>query len=154
MRSHLTLLAALAIVVTTAAGDMLASTAEPPSLIVTNLRIPTRESGKRGLAAVMVRPNDSRPHPLALLAHGTPRDIRQITPLDYYFEAQEFARRGWTAVVVVRRGSGDSGGDFAEDAHGCGPMTDYADPTKQAALDLRHASLNTLPRAPKWIPRA
>jgi dienelactone hydrolase len=137
-RPCLLLVAVLAMAVAAARGIAIA--ADPLSLIVTNLRIPTRESGKKGLAAVMVRPNDSLPHPLALIAHGTPQDIRQLTPLDYFFDAQEFARRGWTAVVVIRRGFGDSGGDFAEDAHGCGPMTDYVDPTKQAVTDLRHAA--------------
>src|SRR5579863_6878022 len=71
-----------------------------PDLVVTNLRIPARESGKKGLAAVMIRPNDSLPHPLALVTHGTPAG----SPFLYFFEAQEFARRGWTTVIVMRRG--------------------------------------------------
>jgi hypothetical protein len=83
VRSCRMLVAALAMAVMVAAISVRANTAGAPDLVVTNLRIPTRESGKKGLAAVMVRPNDSLPHPLALLAHGTPRDITQITPLDY-----------------------------------------------------------------------
>ncbi len=74
-RSCRTLVAALAMVVMVAAVSSLATAAEAPDLIVTNLRIPTRESGRKGLAAVMVRPNDSLPHPLAFSAHGTPHDI-------------------------------------------------------------------------------
>ena len=139
-RSNLKGVAAAAAVLMLVAGSVLAGTASAPDLVVTDMRIPTPESGKKGLAAVMVRPNDSLPHPLALLTHGTPRDHSQITPLDYYPEAQEFARRGWTTVVVVRRGFGDSGGSFAEDAHNCGPLVDYAGPTKQAAIDLRAAA--------------
>jgi dienelactone hydrolase len=139
-RSCLTGVAALAAVAVLVAGSVLAGTADAPDLVVTDLRIPTRESGKKGLAAVMVRPNDSVPHPLALMTHGTPRDHSQITPLDYFTEAREFARRGWTTVVVIRRGFGDSGGTYAEDSHNCGPMVDYAGPTKQAAIDLRAAA--------------
>ena len=66
--------------------------------------------------------------------------IRRYTPLDYYPEAQEFARRGWTAVVVMRRGFGDSGGGYAEDPGSCGLMMDYVTPTKQAVIDLRAAA--------------
>ena len=47
--------------------------AQNPALVVTELRIPTNESGYRGLEAIMVRPNDNAPHPLALMTHGTPR---------------------------------------------------------------------------------
>jgi dienelactone hydrolase len=131
---------AAAALVALVAGRGFAGTASAPDLVVTFMRIPTRESGKKGLAAVMVRPNDSAPHPLALVVHGTPHDHSAITPLDYYPEAQEFARRGWTAVVVLRRGFGDSGGGYAEDPGPCGPMTDYAGPTRQAVIDLRAAA--------------
>ncbi len=139
-RANVTGVAATAAVVALVAGSVMAGMASAPDLAVTFMRIPTRESGKKGLAAVMVRPNDSAPHPLALVVHGTPHDHSQITPLDYYPEAQEFARRGWTAVVVLRRGFGDSGGSYAEDPGPCGTMTDYAGPTRQAVIDLRAAA--------------
>ena len=134
-----TVVAAAAVAVL-AAARVTAGTSGAPDLVVTFMRIPTRESGKKGLAAVMVRPNDSAPHPLALVVHGTPHDHSAITPLDYYPEAQEFARRGWTAVVVLRRGFGDSGGSYAEDPGPCGLMTDYVGPTRQAVIDLRAAA--------------
>ena len=118
-----------------------AEQAKSPDLVVTNLHIPTGESGKKGLAAVMIRPNDSLPHPLALVTHGTPQDYSQLSPFAYFFEAQEFARRGWTTVIVLRRGFGDSGGDYAENPGPCGPMTDYEGVTRQAAIDLRAAAI-------------
>ncbi len=148
-RSFLTGAASVA-VVALIAGSALAETLNAPDIVVTEMRIPTRESGKKGLAAVMVRPNDSAPHPLALMTHGTPRDSGERehrTPVALIPEALEFARRGWTAVVVMRRGFGDSGGGYAEESHSCGPSVDYVTPTKQAVIDLRAAAayLATLP---------
>ena len=149
-RSNLRGVAAAAAVVVLLAGRVMAGTAGAPDLVVTELRIPTRESGKKGLAAVMVRPNDSAPHPLALMTHGTPResgDRAHMTPLELVPQAREFARRGWTAVIVMRRGFGDSAGGYAEESHGCSRMVDYAGPTKQAVIDLRAAAayLSTRP---------
>jgi dienelactone hydrolase len=119
-------------------------------LLVTELRVQTHGSGKKGLEAVMVRPNDGAPHPLALLTHGTPRDPaerKEMTPLRWLPQAREFARRGWTAVVVMRRGFGDSGGGYAEEGHACSPRVDYVGVTKEADKDLREAAefLHTLP---------
>jgi dienelactone hydrolase len=112
-------------------------------LVVTEMRLPTHGSGKKGLEAVMVRPNDAVAHPLALLTHGTPRDPKErddMTPLRFLPQAREFARRGWTAVVVMRRGYGDSGGSYEENAHACGRNADYTDATKQSVKDLREAA--------------
>jgi dienelactone hydrolase len=117
--------------------------AQDSALAVTELRIPTKESGYRGLEAVMVRPNDNAPHPLALMTHGTPRaatERPESTPLRLIPQAREFARRGWTAVIVMRRGFGDSGGAYAEDAAACGASPDFAEPTQEAAKDLRQAA--------------
>jgi len=131
---------ALLLIASMAAG---CARAQNPALVVTELRIPTSESGYRGLEAVMVRPNDNSPHPLALMTHGTPRaatEISDSTPLRLIPQAREFARRGWTAVIVMRRGFGDSGGVYAEDAGGCGAARDLARPTEEAATDLREAA--------------
>ena len=91
----------------------------------------------------MVRPNDDVPHPLALITHGTPRadaELAESTPLRFVPQAREFARRGWTAVVVMRRGFGDSGGMYAEGAGACGPSPDIAGATGEAVKDLREAA--------------
>ncbi len=90
----------------------------------------------------MIRPNDHAPHPLALLTHGTPRDgaeMAKMTPLGLLPQAREFARRGWTAVIVMRRGFGDSGGVYAEDGQPCSRFPDFVNPTKEAAKDLRES---------------
>ena len=103
------------------------------------LRIPMKEAGKKGLEAVMVRPNDGARHPLALLNHGAPRESSDrpgMTPWSLLPQAREFARRGWTTVVVMRRGYGDSGGGSNEDAGPCG-NPDYYDSGRESAKDLR-----------------
>jgi dienelactone hydrolase len=111
-------------------------------LVESELRIPMKEAGKKGLEATMVRPNDGVAHPLALLAHGTPRepnDREGMTPWSLLPQAREFARRGWTTVIVMRRGYGDSGGGYREEANACSPRVDYYDSGRESAKDLRSA---------------
>ena len=117
--------------------------AQPPTLAVTELRISTNDSDYRGLEAVMVRPNDNAPHPLALMTHGTwggPVQRSQETPLKFIPQAREFARRGWTTVIVMRRGFGDSGGIFMEETEQCGVSPNLTWATQQAVKDLREAA--------------
>jgi dienelactone hydrolase len=121
----------------------LAPAALAQDIVVTELRIRTPSSGKRGLEALMVRPNDSQPHPLALMTHGTPREAKDragMTPLRFIPQAREFARRGWTTVILMRRGYGDSGGGYDEDGHVCGRDPDFVGPTKQSVKDLRESA--------------
>ena len=120
-------------------------------LIEEPLRIPMPEAGHKGLEAFMVRPNDTAPHPLALLTHGTPREASQrgdITALNFVPQAREFARRGWTTVIVVRRDYGTSGGNYAEEGGSCTSHPDYYDQGKESARDLRFSIsyLSTLPQ--------
>jgi dienelactone hydrolase len=118
------------------------SLAHAQDLVEQELRIPMKEAGKKGLEAVIVRPNEPGPHPLAVLTHGTPREADQrpgMSPLAFTPQAREFARRGWFTVVVMRRGHGDSGGGFSEDAHPCSSRADYYDTGKESAKDLRAA---------------
>ena len=120
------------------------------SLVENAFRIPTKDAGKKGLEAVMVRPNEPGPHPLAVLTHGAPRDSSDragMSPWQMVPQAREFARRGWTTVIVLRRGYGESGGGFEEDARACSRRVDYYDAGKESAKDLREAInyLSTLP---------
>jgi len=130
------------------AASMLASSAAQ-DLVVSEFRIPTPSSGRKGLEAVMIRPNDHAPHPLALLTHGTPREATDragMTPLRWLPQAREFARRGWTAVIVMRRGFGDSGGGYAEENQACGRFPDYISPTKESVKDLRESAAYLMTR--------
>jgi dienelactone hydrolase len=105
------------------------------------LRIPMAAAGARGLEALLVRPDGPGKFPLVLLSHGTPRDPKtrkNKTPWAMYPQAVEFARRGWAAVVVMRRGYGDSGGQYAESAGSCSDP-DYIASGKISARDLKSA---------------
>jgi dienelactone hydrolase len=75
-----------------------------------------------GLEALLVRPSDPGRYPLALLAHGSPRSAAErpnMTPLAMLPQALEFARRGWAAAVVMRRGYGNSDGGWVEGFGSC-----------------------------------
>lgn len=105
------------------------------------LRVPLAEAGPRGLETLLVRPNEPGRFPLIIIAHGSPRDRSarpKMTPLAMLPQAMEFARRGFAVAVVMRRGYGDSGGDFVE---GTGPCNnpDYIASGFTSAADLRAA---------------
>jgi dienelactone hydrolase len=91
------------------------------------------------LEALFVRPSAPGRYPLALLAHGSPRDAAgrpNMTPLAMLPQALEFARRGWAVVIVMRRGYGGSDGGWVE---GFGPCDNpnYVAAGTAAAADLR-----------------
>src|SRR5580658_6641620 len=74
------------------------------------------------LEALLVRPNEPGRYPLALISHGSPRsgaERPEMTPLAMLPQALEFARRGWAALIVMRRGYGGSDGGWAETYGGC-----------------------------------
>jgi dienelactone hydrolase len=105
------------------------------------LRIPMAQAGPRGLEAMLIRPAGTRRYPLALLSHGAPRDAAaraRMTPNGLYAQAIEFARRGFAAVVVMRRGYGDSDGRYAESNGRCG-RRNYLASASASAADLRAA---------------
>ena len=90
------------------------------------------------LEAIVVRPDDRQPHPLALLNHGSPRnasDRSTMTPYSMWAQAVAFARRGWVAVAFMRRGFGRSGGEWAENYGSCA-NPDYAKAGQAAASDI------------------
>jgi dienelactone hydrolase len=116
-------------------------TAAADDFVHEEFRIPMAAAGPKGLEAVLVRPRGSGRSPLALINHGSPRseaDRPGMTPLGMAPVAQEFARRGWAAVVVMRRGFGGSGGDFMEGFGSC-DSPDYVRAGTTAAADLRAA---------------
>jgi alpha/beta superfamily hydrolase len=81
---------------------------------IEDLRIPMAGAGPNGLEALLVRPSGTQRYPLALISHGASRDAdvrRDMTPYGLYRQAVEFARRGFAALLVLRRGFGGSGGD-------------------------------------------
>lgn len=80
--------------------------------------IPWAEAMPQGLDALLVYADLPGKHPLAILTHGTSRQREsrdEVSPWSMLPQATWFARRGWLALVVVRRGYGRSGGrpDYA-----------------------------------------
>jgi dienelactone hydrolase len=99
-------------------------------------------SGSGSYEALLVRPDEPGQYPLALINHGSPRsaaDRPNMSPLSMLPEALEFARRGWAAVVVMRRGYGGSNGSWAESYGACN-NPDYLAAAKAAASDLKMAN--------------
>jgi dienelactone hydrolase len=83
-----------------------------------------------------------RRYPLALLSHGSPRDFDDRATMSargYYALALEFARRGFAAVIVMRRGYGTSSpGDKADSLGPC-VRAAFLPATAVAIADLRAA---------------
>ena len=104
------------------------------------LRIPMAAAGPRGLEALLIRPAAGGPFPLALISHGSPPDPQErpkMSPYGMYRQAIEFARRGFAALVVMRRGYGDSGGGYAEST--CCNASLYSNSFQATSADLRAA---------------
>ena len=132
-----------------AAALQVAQAASSEGLRRRELRIPMAEAGQQGLEALLVSPDGPGPHPLAIISHGSPRapaERRAMTPAQLLPQATEFARRGWAAVIVMRRGYGRSGGEWAE-AYGSCADADFLTPARAQTADLRAAIkyLGTLP---------
>jgi dienelactone hydrolase len=105
------------------------------------LRIPMPAAGPSGLEALLIRPAGNGPWPLALISHGAPRDAAaraNMTVNRLYRQAVEFARRGFAALVVMRRGYGSSGGSYAENSGPCA-RRDYLRTGRESTNDLRAA---------------
>jgi hypothetical protein len=96
------------------AGTVVASADGP--FVLQQFRVPLG-GDLGGLEALLVRPSEPGRYPLTLIAHGSPRpglERPNITPLSMLPQALEFVRRGWAAVIVMRRGYGSSDGAWAE----------------------------------------
>jgi dienelactone hydrolase len=106
-----------------------------------DLRIPMTAAGPRGLEALLIRPSGTGPFPLALISHGAPSGANErmaMNPYWLYPQAMEFARRGFAALVVMRRGYGSSDGAYAETSCYC-DVRSYLGVAKASSDDLRAA---------------
>ena len=95
-----------------------------------------------GLDALLVYVDLPGKHPLAVITHGSSRSREEhalVTPWQELPQALWFARRGWVALVVVRRGYGVSGGEEDGTRAGRCPQTDYEGAARYGAEDLRIA---------------
>lgn len=113
----------LGIAVLFCARAVAAELARPAGLIREAVAIPfTRPDGSTlRLDAVVTRPVAPGRYPLVLVNHGSPRSAkdRVSSPARLTAGAIEFARRGWAAGIVARRGYGGSEGRFAEGYSSC-----------------------------------
>ena len=117
------------------------ATARAAQFYIEDLRIPMTEAGPQGLEAFLVRPVGTRRYPLALLSHGSPRsfdDRATMSAHQYYGIALEYARRGFAALVVMRRGYGTSPGGRVDSVGGCANAA-YLPAAAVAVADLRAA---------------
>lgn len=106
-----------------------------------DLRIPMAQAGPQGLEAFLVRPAGAKRYPLALLSHGSPRSFEDRATMSahrYYGIALEYARRGFAALVVMRRGYGTSPGGRIDSVGGCAKAA-YLPAAAVAVADLRAA---------------
>ena len=123
-------------------------------LVTEELRIPMAAAGPEGLEAILVKPSGPGRHPLAILSHGSPREAKDrpgMSARGMLPEAIEFARRGFVAVAVLRRGYGTSPGGWAEGFGSCADA-DYTKAGRAAAADLK-ASVAALTRRDDVDPR-
>jgi dienelactone hydrolase len=103
------------------------------------LRVPAPGVGKRGLQVLFVKPDLPGRLPLVVITHGAPKkaeDRRKATPLQYLAVANEFARRGWATAIVMRRGFGNSDGEYVRSTGPC-ERPNFEVTAKADASDLR-----------------
>jgi dienelactone hydrolase len=119
-----------------------ASSAHAQQYIERQVRIPWTSAGPFGLDALLVYVDLPGKHPLVVFTHGSARKKEEhadVTSWQQLPQALWFARRGWVALIVVRRGYGSSGGDPDSNHGGHCPQTDYEDAATYSAEDLRIA---------------
>ncbi|MEL0020129.1 MAG: CocE/NonD family hydrolase [Rickettsiales bacterium] len=106
---------------------------EEAALVRSTLILPTVIDGNEyALDMLILAPPGPGPFPLAVIAHGSPRNPsarRRMTTLSFLPQATEFARRGYHTAVFMRRGYGRSDGEWAEEYGEC----DFAYYAKAAA---------------------
>jgi dienelactone hydrolase len=118
-----------------------AAPANAAQFYIEDLRIPMAAAGPQGLEAFLVRPDGTRRYPLALLSHGSPRsfaDRATMSAHHYYGIALEYARRGFAALIVMRRGYGTSPGGRVDSVGGCANAA-YLPAAAVSVADLRAA---------------
>jgi len=101
----------LAIVVPPAAADA------QSELVREELSIPAASNKPAAmLTALAIRPHGAGPFPLVVMNHGNgpPNNQASLKVERFAGVAEAFARRGYAAVIVLRRGAGSSPGPYFE----------------------------------------
>ena len=105
--------------------------------------VPLAVAGSTGqevllLTATTYHPQGKGPFPLVVLSHGSPANAAARARMGRYRvldRIREFVARGYAVIVPMRRGYGDTGGDWAERFGPCA-SADYYQAGRESALDL------------------
>src|SRR5262249_59604941 len=109
------------------------------------------------LAALIVKPSDTTERlPIALIAHGSPRDnaqrpayrVSSLLP-----RARDLAHRAWLTIAFLRRGFGECQGPFAEGFTCSGPGFRRAPATAARDIEGRRAAAGKRPDRGPTTPR-
>lgn len=113
----------------------------PVTLVEKEMWAPAPNAFPRGLDVLEVYADRPGRHPLAVLTHGTSdkeQDRMHVTPWSQLGQALWFARRGYVAIVVVRKGYGRSGGEQDGRHGGCGSRSgSFQEAGEASAEDLK-----------------
>lgn len=93
------------------------------------------------LVASLYRPAGAGPFPLIVLNHGSPGSASERQAMGRYrplLQIREFTKRGFVVIVPMRRGYGDTGGDWAE-RYGTCVTPDYYRAAREGAKDVNAA---------------
>jgi dienelactone hydrolase len=119
-----------------------AGAAHGATLLREALRLPAAAGADAPeLEAALLRPEGAGPFPVAILSHGTPREASRrpaVRASSLLPQAGEFARRGFAALIVLRRGYGGSGGPYVEGIGSCA-SPDYERAGRASAQDVLRA---------------
>jgi dienelactone hydrolase len=102
-----------------------------------DIRIPVA-GGHYSLALTILRPRGEGPFGAIILNHGVGEDARDRfleSPTLFIQAASAFVSRGYAVVMPLRRGFGETGGAFAEDAGECS-SPHYGRGERAAARDV------------------
>jgi dienelactone hydrolase len=104
------------------AGSAVAQDTEP-SLHEQVVLVPLPQgSTHEALVATTYRPNGDGPFPLLVLSHGSPANAAARSRMGHYRvlpRIREFTRRGFAVIVPMRRGYGETGGEWIERYGSC-----------------------------------
>jgi dienelactone hydrolase len=97
---------------------------QPRGMVREIVSVPFRQSDGQNLTleAILVRPGTGARFPLVVISHGSPRRLAEAKKRDLHWAdwiANDFARRGWAAATVLRRGYGNSEGAVADSYGTC-----------------------------------
>jgi dienelactone hydrolase len=111
---------ALALVCYPSAAELV----QPRGMVREIVSVPFRQSDGQllNLEAIVVRPATGARFPLVVISHGSPRRLAEAKTRDLHWAdwiANDFARRGWAAATVLRRGYGNSEGIVADSYGTC-----------------------------------